>query len=125
MADNYIGGADGYVKLGATAYNFAKWTCEFDPGNIKFFAFGSSFQITLPSGKSAKLSFEGPYNQGNMPLTPGTVYEFHLGWMVGIEIVVSARLGPLKVSNEIKQGGEPAPVSCEADSHGSFTFAIL
>lgn len=122
MPDNYISGNDGYVKLGTTEYNFGNWKCSIDPGNKKFFAFGSRFQRTLPGGVAGTITAEGPYNAGNMPLTPGVVYEFHLGYESGLEIVVSARLGPIDFSNAIGAGGDPGQVSITADSEGEFTI---
>ena len=124
MPDNFISGNDGYTKLGAVAYNFGKWTFPIDGGVKKFFAFGSAFQRTSAGGISGQVTLEGPYNQGNMPLVLHTVYELHLGWAVGVEIVVNARLANIEYSNEVSAGGEPGGVSCVFESDGAFTVSF-
>ena len=118
----YISGNDGYVKLGALSYSFRNWRLTVDPGLKKFFAFGSAFQRTLPGGFAATLTAEGPYDAGNTPLVPGTVYEFHLGFAVGVEFVCNARLGPVEYGTEIAPGGDPATVNITADSDGTFSI---
>ncbi len=124
MPDNFISGVDGYVKLGALAYNFKNWKLSVDPGLKKFFAFGSAFQRTLPGGIAGVITCTGPLNKGNTPLVPGVVYEFHLGWAFGLELVVNARLGPTDFETEISQGGDPAGVSITADSEGAFGISF-
>lgn len=121
---SFISGNDGYVKLGATSYSFNNWKLTVDPGNKKFFAFGSRFQRTLPGGVAGTISASGPYNSGSTALAPGTVYEFHLGWEAGVEIVVSARLGPVDFTNAVQPGGEPGTVGITADSEGTFTISF-
>lgn len=120
----FISGNDAYVKLGAVSYNFATWKLSVDPGNKKFFAFGSRSQRTLPGGIAATITCDGPLNKGSTPLVPGTVYEFHLGWELGVELVVNARLGPTEFETAIAAGGDPASVSITADSEGDFTFSF-
>lgn len=124
MPDNFISGNTGYVALGALSYSFGAWKLTVDPGTKKFFAFGSAFQRTLPGGFAATISCDGPYNAGNMPLTPGAVYEFHLGWALGLEFVCNARLGPIDYSNKIQPNGDPGTVGITADSEGAFSINL-
>ncbi len=123
MPDNFVSGNDGFVKLGTVDYAFKKWSFPVKGGTKVFFAFGSDFQRTLPGGKGAQITLEGAYDQGNMPLTVGMLYELHLGWSVGVELVVSARLSDPTFSNEIGAGGEPGgQVGVTFDSDGPFTI---
>lgn len=122
MPDAFISGNSSYFRLGAVSYSFNGWRLNVDPGLKKFFAFGSAFQRTLPGGFAASISADGPYNAGNMPLTPGVVYEAHLGFDTGIEFVVSARLGPVDYTNKIQAGGDPATISVTLESEGAFSI---
>ena len=125
MPDNYISGIDSYVKLGALPYSFKNWNFPVDGGVKKFFAFGSNFQRTLPGGISAEITMKGAYNQGNMPLVVGNVYEVHLGFAAGIEIVVNARLANVSFESEISAGGEPGgQCSCTFASEGAFAVSF-
>ncbi len=125
MPDNFIGGADSYVKLDALAYNFGKWRLPYDGGVRKFFAFGSNFQRTTAGGISASPVVEGPYNAGNMPLVLNQIYALHLGFAVGIELLLNARLANIEYSSETGQGGEPGgQVTCTFESDGSFTVSF-
>lgn len=125
MPDNFVSGVDGYTKLGAVAYNFGEWEFPVEGGTRKFFAFGHDFQRTLPGGKSAQITMRGAYNAGNMPLAVGVVYQLHLGWMAGIEIVVSGRLDKVRYSNKTGQGGEPGgQAECVFESEGVFGISF-
>lgn len=122
MADNFISGNDGYVKLDANEYAFGEWEFPIDGGTKRFFAFGSDFQRTLPGGKAAQISMKGAYNQGNMPLVVGVVYDLHLGWEVGVELSVSARVDKITYSNKVSAGGEPGgQCTVQFESDGPFT----
>jgi hypothetical protein len=123
VADNFIGGNDAYVQLDEILYSFKNWGFPIDGGTRKFFSFGSDFQRTLPGGKSAQVTMEGAYNQGNMPLVIGVVYEVHCGWEEGIEFLVSCRIDKIEYSNEIGAGGEPGG-QCKVtmESEGSFVI---
>ena len=60
-----------------------------------------------------------------MPLVLQQLYVIHLGWDVGVELVVTARLNKITYSNEIAQGGEPGgQASCEFLSDGVFTVSF-
>ncbi len=120
----FISGNDGYLKIGALSYSFNEWKLNVEPGNKKFFAFGSAFQQTLPGGCAATITATGPYNAGATPLVPGALAEFHLGWATGIEFVVTARLGAVDWSNKIQPGGDPGTVGITADSHGIFAISF-
>lgn len=125
MPDNFISGNDAYVKLGVVEYAWKKWTLPVKGGTKVFFAFGSDFQRTLPGGKGAQITCEGAYNQGNMPLTVGVVYELHLGFADSIELVISARLSDPTFSAEIGAGGEPGgQLNAVFDSDGPFSIVF-
>ncbi|HEY1188103.1 MAG TPA: hypothetical protein VGE74_10625 [Gemmata sp.] len=123
MPDNFISGNNSYVKLGSLSYSFSKWRLPIDSGNKKFFAFGSQAQRTLPGGYAATPVCDGPYNAGNMPLSAGVVYELHLGFAPGVELVVNARVANIEYSAEITAGGDPAQCSVTFDSHGEFSIS--
>lgn len=126
MADNYISGNEGYILLGAQPYGWKKWGFAVKGGTKVFFAFGSDFQRTLPGGKGAQITCEGAHDQGNMPLAVGTVYELHLGWAAGVELVVNARLADPSFSNEIGSGGEPGGQSSVMfESEGPFSVEFV
>lgn len=124
MPDNFISGNEAYVKLGVAAYSFNKWRIPIDGGVKKFFAFGSNFQLTLPGGIGAQIVVEGPYNQGNMPLVLNNLYAVHLGWMAGVEILVTARLAKIEYNNQLSSGGEPGGATCTFESHGAFAVSF-
>ncbi|AMV25526.1 hypothetical protein VT84_14100 [Gemmata sp. SH-PL17] len=121
MPDAFISGNDSYVKLGAQSYSFNKWRLPVDGGVKKFFAFGSNKQRTTPGGVAASPVVEGAYNAGNMPLSINVVYELHLGFAIGVELVLNARLASVEYSTEMSAGGEPGMVSCTFESDGEFT----
>lgn len=120
MPDNFISGNEAYTKLGATSYTFNRWTLPIEGGVKKFFAFGSKFQRTTPGGISTQIVLEGPYNRGNMPLVLHAVYDVHLGFEAGVEMVVSARLANIEYGVAISQGGDPAGCKCTFESDGDF-----
>ncbi len=124
MPDNFISGNDSYVKLGAQSYSFSKWRLPVDGGVKKFFTFGSNFQRTTAGGIAATPVVEGPYNSGNMPLTVNTVYELHLGFAVGVELVLNARLSSVEFSTEISAGGDPGQCSVTFESDGAFSVSF-
>ncbi len=123
MPDNFISGNDSYVKLGAASYSFGKWRLPVEGGVKKFFAFGHNFQRTTAGGVSATPVVEGPYNAGNMPLVVNQVYEVHLGFAVGVELVLNARLSTVEYSTQISAGDDPGQVSVTFESDGVFTIA--
>ncbi|AMV27372.1 hypothetical protein VT84_23435 [Gemmata sp. SH-PL17] len=123
MADNWISGNESYVKLGAVSYGFGKWRLPVEGGVKKFFAFGHNFQRTTAGGVSATPVVEGAYNAGNMPLVVNQVYELHLGFAVGVELVLNARLSTVEYSTQISAGDDPGQVSVTFESDGVFTIA--
>ncbi len=124
MPDNFISGNEIYIKLGAVSYSFSKWRLPIDGGVKKFFAAGHNFQRTLPGGIAGQPQVSGPYNQGNMPLVVNVVYELHLGWAAGIELVISGRVANIEYSNEVSAGGEPGQCSVTFESDGIFTVSF-
>lgn len=124
MPDNFIGGNDMYVKLGATPYSFAEWTFTVDGGNKKFYAAGSAAQRTLAGGYAGTIASKGNYNSGNMPLQVGVVYVFHLGIETGDEFTLSARLATVEYHNAVEAGGTGATCSITADSDGDFDINL-
>lgn len=124
MPDNFISGNASYVKLGVLEYSFNKWRLPIDGGVKKFFAFGHNFQRTLPGGVAGQPQVSGPYNAGNMPLTINALYELHLGWAVGVELVVTARCANIEYGSEINAGGDPGQCSVTFESDGPFTVVF-
>lgn len=124
MADNFISGNTSYVTLGALAYSFGGWRLNVDGGTKKFFALGSNFQRTTAGGIAGTPVLDGPYNAGNMPLVIGTLYELHLGFAPGIELVLTARFSVVDYSTKVEAGGDPAQCSASFDSDGSFGISF-
>lgn len=124
MPDNFIGGNDSYVKLGAVPYGFNEWTLPVDGGVKKFFAFGTQGQLTVAGGYGADFSMQGVYNAGNFPLVVNNLYDVHLGFAAGIELVVTARLANVEFSTKLSSGGDPAGVKCSWMSHGNFSLSF-
>jgi hypothetical protein len=120
----YTSGNDAAVKLGATSYGFAKWELNFDSGNKIFFAFGSAFQRTLEGGKGGRVTLTGPYDEGNMVLVMGQTYELHLMLTAALELIVTGRVADGNIGTEIAQGGDPAGISVNFDTDGSFALAF-
>lgn len=116
---NQISGNQLYVKLDEIVYKFSEWTLTVDPGSKLFYAAGSKFQQALPGGFKGSIEIAGAYDQGAMPLTPGTIYTFHLGIVPGVEFALDAMVGPVKYKNQIA-GSDPMNCTFTADSDGDF-----
>ncbi len=122
MPHNYISGKDGYVLVNDAEFAFDKWGLKVKTKtpSVKNFT-SQGFEETVKGFTDGTISLSGPYDQGNMPLESGEVYEFHLGWKAGIEIVVNARvqeIGPDVNADDADR------VSVTALSQGVFTAAI-
>lgn len=124
MPDQFIGGNDSYVKLGAVAYGFNKWNIPIDAGVKTFYVFGTQGQLTVAGGYGAEITAEGVYNAGNFPMIVGNLYDVHLGFAPGVELLVTARLANAEFSTQISQGGDPAGVKVTFKSHGNFSLVL-
>jgi hypothetical protein len=125
MADNYLSGISGYVKLGATAYSFNKWECEFETKqNVVNNFTGAGYQQIVSGITKAQLTLEMQgYNEGNCALTCGNSYTFHCGFASGpIELVVTGNIRTITASNDVD--GTPS-IKVMVDSNGSMTAAIV
>lgn len=122
MADNYLSGTTGHVLLGATEYSFGKWRLDMETAVPKVTNFTSGgFQALVSGITKGTITLEGPYNQGNMPLTCGNSYSFVLKWTASVSITVTALITKLSIDDD----AEAAPrVNVTAESNGTFTAAI-
>lgn len=122
MADNYISGKSGGVKVGATAYSFGKWKAlmKMNLPSITNFTSGGA-QALLDAIKRATITLVGPYNQGNMPFVVGTTYTWLLHFTDAINLSIPAKVESIDVDNDV----ETNPViTITAQSDGTFTAAI-
>ncbi len=126
MADNYLSGKDAYVKLGSAAYSFAKWTADIRTGAPKVNNFTSGgFDANVQGFTGATINLTGPYNEGNMPLTGGQTYVFHLGFITGapgVELQITARVTSIKPTADAEG---TVTLDVTAESTGSFTASVL
>lgn len=118
----YLSGKTGSVLVNGVAYPFDKWKLSITVGKPKVTNFKTSPYQALVSGILAgKLSLEGPYDAGNMPLTGGNEYVFTLGWTVALNIQVQC-IVDLDLSNDVEQNPK---VSISGESDGSFGISIV
>lgn len=122
----FLSGKLGYTTINSVSYRFGKWKLRINVPAIKRPTIDSQFQSLadgtgLPNGT---LTIDGPYDQGNMPLTAGCVYTFHLGFQLSgsVELLVSAQIEDLIPDNDV----ENAPnISVSAISDGPFLINII
>ena len=130
MPANYLSGITGFVaiaaagggEMGASDYTFAKWSVSLKTNLPKVNNFSSAFQLLVAGLQDATIQLEGPYNEGNMPLTTGVQYDFFLGWVSGIYLSVPAFVESIDPDNDID--GAPR-IKVTAKSSGSFTVSIM
>lgn len=123
MPDAFLAGTSGYVKLGATAYAFGKWTGTFETNlpNVNNYT-GGGYQQLVKGITKGTIKLSGPYNLGNMPLVSGNEYEFHLGLTATpVELVVTALVSKLELESDIDGR---VSINVEAQSNGAFTAAV-
>lgn len=122
MPDNYISGKTGSVLVGGVAYAFGKWKLSMKTGLPKVTNFNTGgYQLLVSGITSGTITLEGPYNQGNMPVTCGNSYAFTLTWAPTITIAVTAFVESIEASDDVEGAGH---VVVTAQSSGSFTAAI-
>lgn len=122
----FLSGTQGYTFIGSVQYKFGKWKLQINVPAIRRNTIFSQFQnladgTGIPNGK---LTLDGPYDQGNMPLTSGCEYIFHLGLQdsQSIELLVNAQIEDLDPDNNC----EDAPnISVSAVTDGPFLLNII
>jgi hypothetical protein len=123
---SFLSGTQGYTYIGDTPYKFGKWKLKINVPAIRRNTIFSQFQ-NLADGtgiSNGELTIDGPYDQGNMPLTGGCVYLFHLGFELSstIELLLTAQIEDLTPDNDV----ENAPnVDINAISDGPFLINII
>lgn len=118
MADNYLSGKSGSVKIGDTAYSFGKWRLAMKTNPVKATNFTSEgFQLVLDSIHGATLTLEGPYNAGNMAFVVGSYHEFKLGFDATLSLTVTAMVSGIEPAVDC-EGGQIIVVT--AESNGAF-----
>src|SRR6185437_7116347 len=100
MAQNFISGKNGYVNVEGVAYSFGKWRCPMTAGTPKVFNFnGGGFEQYVSGLIGAKVTLEGPWDVGNMPLVVGNTYTFTLGVSVSVFLTVAGIVNSVEPSN--------------------------
>jgi hypothetical protein len=123
MADNYISGKSGSVTIAAVAYPFGKWKLAMKSGLPKVTNFSTGgYQLLVSGITQGTITLEGPYNEGNMPLTAGNSYAFVLLWATGISLSCTAFVESIEASTDVEQAGH---IVVTAQTSGAFTAAIV
>ena len=123
MADNFIVGKSGSVKIGAVSYSFDKWKVSFHavlPVITNFTSGG--YQALLSGLVDGTVTISGPYNNTNMGFTVGTTYTWLLNLTDAVGLSVPAIIESLEPDDAV---ADSPRISITAKSTGSFTAAIL
>ncbi len=118
----FLSGKDGFTTVQGVVYAFGKWKASIKTVAVKTSNFTSlGFDDNVEGFTGAQLTLNGPYDEGNMPLTSGQVYTFNLGWAVGISLQIDARVTGIDPSNDAE--GTPT-LDITAQSKGEFLAVI-
>ena len=118
MAQNLLSGITSYCNVGGPSLSTGKWkaahhTKAVPVNNMN----GGGFEQNVQGLTGSDVTMSAPYDAGNMPFTSGEVYNWHLGLMPGLEILVPARITNLEMDEDVD--GAPV-VNITAKSTGSF-----
>lgn len=98
-----LSGKTGFVALAGRKYRFGKWDLPLTMNTPKANNFiDAPFSIFVGGLFEAKLTCDGPYDLGNMPLVLGNVYIFTLGWTPAVSFTVTGYLNSLNPSNDVE-----------------------
>jgi hypothetical protein len=124
MAFNPLAGIQGAVKFTATAYAFGKWkaTIKNKLGDVSNFT-GGGYEQWIAGLTGAKITLEGPYDEGNMPITVGNSYSLVLQFTSTgpITLSLTALCETIEPSVDVQN---PQGITATFQSTGSFTAAI-
>ena len=123
MPFNALSGVTGSVKVGATAFAFSKWSCamKMKLGDVSNFT-GGGYEQYVPGLTGAKVTLEGPYDQGNMAFAVGTAFTLLLGFTATITLTVLAVCETIDVDVDIMAPADKVKLGFQ--SNGSFVAAI-
>jgi hypothetical protein len=123
MAFNPLAGIAGAVKISTTAFAFGKWkaTMKNKLGDVSNFT-GAGYEQWIAGLTGAKITAEGPYDEGNMPFTVGTSYALILQYTSGTTLNVTALCETIEPSVDVQN---PQGITMTFQSTGSFTAAIV
>src|SRR5580658_10186825 len=102
MADNFLGGPSGSVKIGTSSFSFDMWKLSIKTTLVEVTSFTSGgFQVMVAAVTGATLTVSGPYNMTNMPFTSGVGYIWLLYFTASIYLSVFALIETLEPSMEV------------------------
>ena len=119
---NPASGVLGSVIVGATEYNFGKWSVPIETALVPVNNFSSAFQLLVAGLTKGGATIEGPWDVGNMPLTSGESYVFKFYVNVDVYVSFVALVGKITPSTDIEGA---ARVEVQLGSTGSFTAGIV
>ncbi len=120
---NPISGKTGAVLVGSIQYAFGKWEYAMSTGTPKVTNFtGGGYRQIVSGITEGTITVEGPYDEGNMPLTSGNTYTLTLNWNNTISLTGTAILAKLTPSMDVEDAGR---IKCVFEVNGTFTAAIV
>ena len=123
MAFNPISGKTGSVLVGTVSYAFKKWTFNMKTNTPNVTNFNGGGYRQIVSGiTQGQLQIEGPYDEGNMPLTAGNSYSFTLNWNSMVMLTCTAIISDMTPELDTDDAGR---LKITAEVNGSFTAAVV
>jgi hypothetical protein len=122
---NQLSGKIGYVNIGSTPYAFRHWSVPLKAEILDVSNFLSAgFDQEIVGFFGCKIDLEGPYDEGNMPLTVGALGTFHLGFNAtgAIELLVNAIVDEVTATVDAKK---EQTLKVSAKSTGVFTINVI
>lgn len=123
MPFNPLAGKFASVTIGTTTYAFSGWSASIKNtlGKVTNFTGGGYAQF-VPGITEAKITLEGPYDEGNMPFVVGNLYVLILGYTDLITLTVGAICETIEPTVDVEKEQR---VKITFQSEGTFTGAIL
>lgn len=122
MPQNLLSGKTGYVNTGAANYSFGKWDLEMKAKMVPVPNFnGAGYDQYVVGLLGGKATITGPYDNGNMAFTVGTLYTWNLGLAASVFLTFPGFLESVKMAEDVD--GNPV-VTLTVQSNGAFTAAI-
>lgn len=119
MAFNPASGKEGSVLIGTVPYAFKNWKINSGQELPKVNNFtGGGFQQVVGGLEGGELTFEGPWDVGNMPIVVGNSYTFICAVNGSVSVSVPAIVGKIEFGTDVE---DAARVKVSAQTNGSFS----
>jgi hypothetical protein len=116
-----LSGKAGAVLVGSVPYAFGKWQYDMKTDTPAVNNFTSAYRQLVSGLTQGTITTEGPYDNGNMPLTSGNTYTLTCQQTSGVNLTGTAILANIVSSQDIE---DAARIKCVWEVTGAFTAAV-